>query len=725
LGKDCIKTIGTGSAKAGSSKPKPEIGVNAVKLQDEGSLSSCRKNLFAFTALAVVIFAIYSNTFNASWHFDDFVNLVDHPGMHLNSLRWPEIKETFFANRGKLNRPVSAFSLALNYYFSGNNVSSYHLVNIIIHCLSAVFLFLFIVHTLKLPAFEKRYGNIAYSVALLSSLFWAINPVQTQAVTYVVQRMASLAGLFYVMALYAYVRARTDSNRFSRSFFLTLCALSALLAFGSKENTFVLPMSIALYEIILVRKYSIGKWLKTHKRKWFTIVIACIGLTAAYLYLHQGGHMFSLLSGYHKRVFTLEQRLLTEPRVIWFYLSLLLYPLPSRLSLVHDFRVSQSLTDPVTTLTSVIAIAALLLGAAVCSRKWPLLAFCVIFFFLNHVIESTILPLELVFEHRNYIPSMLLFLPIAVLLVRLASNRAKRFFVAPTAAIIAVLLFGSAYATYARNWAWKNPETLWVDAVSKAPGLWRPWQNLGRVYVEKKEYSKALTLFLASLSKRTDANKNDKYLTEYNLGVVYQNLNRFDKALSHYNEAERLNPSFPGAHNNRGAIFFQQGKLEDAISELRKAATCDARNQAQALSNLGFLLIKAGKKDEAIHYLQIANRIKPNNPLTMNRLGFAYRKEGRFGKAYILFKKSLQVEPGNIQTALYLADLYRERKMAIQVGNAMGKVFCLIEEKGHQVFMNEFLLREENEGILLDRSIIISLFKEICETQSARFCKGS
>jgi tetratricopeptide (TPR) repeat protein len=695
-----------------------------VKLQDEQDLSSCRKNLFAFCCLIIVIFAIYSNTYHVSWQFDDFVNLIDHPGMHLKSLDWSEIKDTFFANRGKLNRPVSAFSLALNYYFSGTKVFSYHLVNTSIHCLSAIFLFLFILHILKLPALEKKYGPIAYSVALLASMFWAINPVQTQAVTYIVQRMASLAGLFYVIALYFYSRGRAASGKSSRGFFLTLCAVSSLLAFGSKENTFVLPVSIFLYEIILIRKYSIREWFKIHKRKCITILIACIGLTAVYLYFRQGGHIFSFLDGYQKRVFTLEQRLLTEPRVILFYLSLLFYPTPSRLSLVHDFAVSQSLMEPVTTLISVLVIVALLLGATVYARRWPLVAFCVIFFFLNQVIESTVLPLELVFEHRNYIPSMLLFLPIAIVLVRVASSGPKSSFAAPAAATIAAILFGGAYATYARNWVWNTPETLWVDAASKAPGLWRPWQNLGRVYAERGDYAKALPLFLTSLSKRTDANKNDKYLTQYNLGVVYQNLGQLEEALFHYNEAERIYPAFAGAHNNRGAIFFQQGKLEEAITELKKAAARDAGNQVQALSNLGFLLVKAGRIEEAMHYLQIANRMAPHNTQIMNRLGFTYRKEGRFGYALILFKKSIQEDPSNVHTYLYLADLYRERKMVIQAGGAMGRVFSLMEEKGHQ-FVNEFLRREENEGILLDRSTIIALCKEECERQSALFCKGS
>jgi tetratricopeptide (TPR) repeat protein len=692
-----------------------------VKLQDEQDLSSCRKNLFAFCCLIIVIFAIYSNTYHVSWQFDDFVNLIDHPGMHLKSLDWSEIKDTFFANRGKLNRPVSAFSLALNYYFSGTKVFSYHLVNTSIHCLSAIFLFLFILHILKLPALEKKYGPIAYSVALLASMFWAINPVQTQAVTYIVQRMASLAGLFYVIALYFYSRGRAASGKSSRGFFLTLCAVSSLLAFGSKENTFVLPVSIFLYEIILIRKYSIREWFKIHKRTCITILIACIGLTAVYLYFRQGGHIFSFLDGYQKRVFTLEQRLLTEPRVILFYLSLLFYPTPSRLSLVHDFAVSQSLMEPVTTLISILVILALLLAAAASARRWPLLAFCVIFFFLNHLIESTILPLELVFEHRNYIPSMLLFLPLAILLVRFASTGSRRSFAGPATVIIAAILFVEGYATYARNWAWRSQQSLWMDGVSKAPGLWRPWHNLGRAYSERRDYAKALPLFLVSLSKRTDANKNDKHLTHYNLGVVYQNLGHFEKALLHYEQAEKIYPSFSGAHNNRGAIYVKQGKLDDAIKELKKAAASDAAHQAQALSNLGFLLIKAGNMKEAAHYLEIAVRIRPDDPLALNRLGSVYVKDGLFGSAYILFKRAVEIGPTNISTHLYLADLYRRRGMDTERHEAMARALYLIKESGLHAFIHAVLGGEDFEGLMLDKVTVLTLFKEECQRQAAFF----
>ena len=118
-------------------------------------------------------------------------------------------------------RPVSYFTFAMNYYFDGLDVFGYHVVNFFIHYIASVFLFLFIYNTLKLPVLEGRYERHAYSIALLATLFWAINPVQVMAVTYIVQRMASMAAMFYIMAMYFYLKGRMGIRHGRASFFLS------------------------------------------------------------------------------------------------------------------------------------------------------------------------------------------------------------------------------------------------------------------------------------------------------------------------------------------------------------------------------------------------------------------------------------------------------------------------------------------------------------------------
>ena len=327
--------------------------------ESEIHISECRKKVFVFIILLTIILVIYSNTFHASWNFDDTPNILENKALHLTSLTWANIKQTFFDEEyssGRLYRPVARLSFALNYYLGKDDVFGYHVVNISIHFLTAFFLFLFIYHTLNLPLQKKRYGQSSYFIAVLSTVFWAINPMQTQAVTYIVQRMASMAGLFYIMAMYFYLKGRSASHSLRTNVYFFICAISVLLAFGSKENTFVLPITLLLYELIILQPNP--------------------------------GNILDFINSYNKRVFSFQERLLTEPRIIIFYISLILYPMPTRLSLVHDITLSHSLFNPPTTILGIFFILASILFALLAQKKWPLLAFCILFFFLNHSIET-------------------------------------------------------------------------------------------------------------------------------------------------------------------------------------------------------------------------------------------------------------------------------------------------------------------------------------------------
>ena len=170
-----------------------------------------KRAILAFGFLGMLVFGAYSNTFDSSWHLDDFPTLVDNSALHLEDLSAGSIGATFYSRPGSLGkayRPVSCLSLALNWYFGGRQVTGYHLVNISIHLLTAFFLYLTLYNLLQSPRLAVKNREQAFYVALLSAAFWALNPVQTQAVTYIVQRMASLAAMFYILGLYCYVKGR-------------------------------------------------------------------------------------------------------------------------------------------------------------------------------------------------------------------------------------------------------------------------------------------------------------------------------------------------------------------------------------------------------------------------------------------------------------------------------------------------------------------------------------
>ncbi|GAJ06201.1 unnamed protein product, partial [marine sediment metagenome] len=172
-----------------------------------------KKNIIIFSIFAFAILIVYSNTFKASFHYDDSVNITKNKHIQIDELNWQSIKGTWFAGgeRGDiyhpiLYRPVAMCSLALNYYFHELEVFWYHVVNTLVHIITSIFLFLFIKQVLLLPKLREKYGDYAVHIAGLATLLWALNPVQLTNVTYIVQRQNSLCGMFYIIAMYFYIR---------------------------------------------------------------------------------------------------------------------------------------------------------------------------------------------------------------------------------------------------------------------------------------------------------------------------------------------------------------------------------------------------------------------------------------------------------------------------------------------------------------------------------------
>ncbi|MGD9032186.1 MAG: tetratricopeptide repeat protein, partial [Desulfobacteraceae bacterium] len=568
------------------------------------SISYCRKVVFAIVVLGILIFSIYGNTFDCSWHFDDEVNITDNPNIHLKELSWKSIKRALFSGRADpsaLYRPVSCLSFALNYYFGELDVLGYHLVNTLIHFLASVFLFLFIYHTLNLPSLRTKYADNAYPIALLATLLWAINPVQTQAVTYLVQRMASMAGMFYIMSMYFYLKARTHVKGGQKVLLFMLCFSCFLLALGSKENAIILPLSLSLYEILLLQKIT-RENLRKNLRIFLVVAGAIFILGFAYIYV-RGGNIFYFIGDYEVRPFTLWQRLLTEPRVIIFYISLLFYPMPHRLNIAHSIEISTSLLEPITTLLSILLIVGAIVCTMIIARKRPLLSFCVLFFFINHLVESTIFALELIFEHRNYIPSMLLFLPVAIgfwnLLKRYSMKKSMKFIIS---LFIILLLIGLGHSTFMRNFTWKNEKSLWIDAVDKTPDIPRPHHNLGKYYQDIGDYKNAILEYEKALDKPENNRKDGAFVTYYNLGKIYGDLKDSKKALDFYKKSIAINPDYAPTYNNIAAIMDREGKYALAHEYLLKAFKLDPNN-TEFHFNLGFHYVREGQPQKAVHHL--------------------------------------------------------------------------------------------------------------------------
>lgn len=178
---------------------------------------SCNKNLAVFGFLFAIVFVIYGNTFHASWHMDDYHNIVDNPHLHITDIKPETVIQTFYSSYDggkyrseKLYRPVACLSFALNCYFGGRNVFGYHIVNLTIHLFAAFILYLVIRKLLQSPGIGGGYRENEFIIAAFSAALWAAAPIQTQAVTYIAQRMASLSAMFYLLGLYCFLKGRTD-----------------------------------------------------------------------------------------------------------------------------------------------------------------------------------------------------------------------------------------------------------------------------------------------------------------------------------------------------------------------------------------------------------------------------------------------------------------------------------------------------------------------------------
>lgn len=693
--------------------------------QPETALSPARKNVFASLALCVLVFMVYANTFDASWHFDDVINITDNASVHLTEFNWTNLKKSFFLPNGKLFRPAANLSFALNYYVGGLDVFGYHLVNTILHAMAAVLLFLFIHRTLHLPLIREKIREHAYGISLLAAALWAINPVQSQAVTYIVQRMAAMAALFSLASLYFYARARL--SRDGGALFYGLSVACFLLALASKENTILIPVIAFLYDVILIQGESPGAWVRRNRRLCLVMCVLFAALFIGYLLALEKGGLTAFLAGFDKRAYGPLERLMTQPRVLLFYLGLLLYPDPGRLCVNHDFTVSRGLLDPLSTLPAMVIVAAAVLGALIFSRKRPLISFCLLFFFINHAVESSFLPLEMVFEHRNYLPSMLLFLPpalgLAHLLFHSPLSRTVRTLIA---AAIVLFLVGQGHATFLRNFSWKTEESLWVDCIEKYPQLWRPYVNLGKYYSDTNRPLEAIRQYEKALGKRTanDKRENFFYKTYYNLGVEHFRLGHETEALGYFRKALEIYDGDPKLLNNLGALFFVQGKRAQAETLLRRALRRKPRYRP-ALTNLGGLLLERGDVKEALVLLQRALKTNPRNRAILLRTSLAYRLRGRHGRALMYAKKALSGRKPRFQDMLFLAETYEAAGLTRRARGILDRALLQGSPEGLRHFMDGLGNPQPPQVLFPHRAFTLKRLARACRHRGERFLEAA
>ncbi len=657
-----------------------------------------KKYFFSFISLFIALFLSYSNSFYGDWHFDDFFNIVENPHIHINDFSWDNIKNCMYGlSQERLSRPLSYLSFALNYYFGGLDVFDYHLVNFTIHYIASVFLFLFIYNTLQLPLLREKYAAIAYPLALLATFFWALHPIQVTAVTYIVQRMASMAGLFYIMSMYLYLKGRLAEKPSLSIIFFIFCSLAGLASMLSKENSVMLPVSILLFDLFLIQGVS-----KDSVKNILKIIVLPFVIILFFGLIYTGG--FSLaFGGYEMRNFTMGERLLTEPRVILFYLSLLFYPIFSRLTLLYDIEISRTLLQPWTTVPAILLII-LIIGLAIyIVKKRPLLSFCIIFYFLNHLIEGSIFNLELIYEHRNYLPSMFLFIPVAEFVLYFINYFSyKKVFQLIVASGIIIIIVGQGDITYRRNTVISSELLLWMDNIEKYPNLSRCYTNLGNYYMSQRQKTKGLRNYEKAMVLNNFANSHVRALQEHNLGIYYYFEGRNDLALPCFERASKTISTYLPNTIYIAKIYLLRNEYSLA-HHLIEPLIKKYPDNAELNEIFCLILFKENKFLDAELYAKkfLKNNLSSTFPLPV--LAETARKKGNVLSAVSLWKLYQQAIPLNPHANLALIELYSQINDDKTLKEEMAKLFCLKKSRPVISYLEE-INRNKNLYVYIPNS---------------------
>lgn len=428
------------------------------------------------TVLLLICFSLYWPGLNGPLVLDDFPQLSPLLDKKVN---W---QASLTSESGLLKRPVSMVSFLLNSLLSGDNLFWWKLTNVVIHLLNAVLVFLL---SLQLFSAADSSGNTQYHwPAIVLSGIWLLHPLHVSTVLYTVQRMTELSSLFVFLGLFCYVMGRRlqlkgDSGNLE----LGLCFFLFLpLAVFSKESGALLPLLTLLIEVFLFR-FNGESGTRKRLLIYYSVFLLIPFIFGLYFIVS------SLPAGYEGRVFTLGERIFTEFRVIWLYIFQLVLPIQSNMGFFHDdFVISHGWFNPATTILSLTGIILLFILALKNMQRMPLVALGIVFFFAAHSMESTILPLELVFEHRNYLPSFGLFLALVSFFREAKLNT-------PIVSLIATMtLVSLAALTLLRVNTWSSETSLYNYAYTAHPHSQRVTAIISENLTRQKNYDQALKL---------------------------------------------------------------------------------------------------------------------------------------------------------------------------------------------------------------------------------------
>lgn len=581
--------------------------------------------------ILLVTIGCYIPGLHGGFLFDDAINIQNNVYIAITQLNVQSLwQAAMSSSAGMLNRPVSMMTFALNHYFSGLDPYYFKITNLVIHLLNGICIFILSSQLLnfhhKLHCPQVPVNSIVW-VSMAIAALWLLHPFNLTGVLYVVQRMMSLSTLFTLCGLMLYLNGR--KRMFEKQPYCLHIILAAFLIFTplavlSKENGALLPVFMLAIEVTILQWQTPDARSRHALITLFSLLVLLPALLLTVFILFNPA---SITGGYWIRDFSLMERLMTEVRVLWFYVHMTLLPDIAAMGLYHDdIVVSRSLFAPLTTMTSILGLLVLLTGAVLLRRRYPLFSFGVFFFLIGHSMESSVISLELVHEHRNYLPMYGILMPVAYYTLSSvchpSSLRLRRI-----AMIVAIVLF--AVLTLLRAGQWSEPLGMIKMEALHHPESARANADLAFQYAklpitshqqDQDNYRNAIQYFTqaANVSERDTAGF---------FGVLAVNSARgFSTDLSWTDELEkRLEyfPSLPSSANSlmalekcnsSGRCILSPQLMERLLrAALRNPTLSGPRRSTVLFSLSNFLLIIKHQPEQAAEAAYLAAAASPED----------------------------------------------------------------------------------------------------------------
>ncbi|MEO6246592.1 MAG: tetratricopeptide repeat protein [Opitutaceae bacterium] len=618
---------------------------------------SPRRTIGAASLIATAGLIAYANTFSAPFIFDDPAAIVETP---MIGQLWPleHVLSSPSANGVTLGgRPLLNLTFALNHAISGTQVWSYHALNLLIHLLAGVTLFGIVRRTLT----ATRFAADASSIALFSALLWTLHPLQTESVTYVVQRAESLIGLLYLLTIYAFIRA-AGSGRLAWS---ATSVAACWLASGTKAVAATAPMLVLLYDRTWISG-TVRAALRA--RPGYYVGLALIWPMLGWLFLGtaERGGPAGLNVGVSPVAYAVSQL-----RAVTHYVGLSVWPSP----LVIDHGGTLAFESIAAALPFAFFIAALLALTGFALSRFPAMGYCGAWFFVVLAPSSSVVPqLDTCVEHRIYLA---LAAPVVALVIGAFAVLGRR---APAILSATALVFAG--LTLNRNATYRSEIGLWLDNVAHTPANPRAHFRLGNALLAAGRAPAAVDAFHAAVRLKPDyfvahsnlgnallaANRVPEAIvaleaalrlspiarTHFTTATAFAQLGRTDEALVHYDAALRLDPGYAEALNNRGNLHLQKNQPQLALADYEAALRLDPTSVDRHL-NAAVALFSLHRLGEAAAHAEAAVRLRPNYAPAHWKLGDALLELGRLPEALERYHEAVRLDPALVYAHYNLA----------------------------------------------------------------------